>query len=252
MRVERPPHQHPRHAGPRRLHRRGRAEPPRPGRRDRALRLRGRGRAAVRDGLAPGRQVPRPADRLRQQDGPHRRGLLQGRRDDARPARRQPAADPDPDRPGGRLRRRRRPDREQGARLEGRAGHRVRLRGHPRGPRGARPRAPHPPDRGLRRLRRRVARGLPERRGDPARADREVAAPRHARHQGDARPLRLLLQEQGRAAAARRDRRAAPLAARGPGRQGARARRRRATTAARPRPSAPPTTALPSPPSPSR
>ena len=35
------------------------------------------------------------------------------------------------------------------------------------------------------------------------------------RHQGDAGPLRLLLQEQGRAAAARRDRRAAALAARG-------------------------------------
>ena len=34
----------------------------------------------------------RAADRLRQQDGPHRRGLLQGRGDDARPAGRQPAA----------------------------------------------------------------------------------------------------------------------------------------------------------------
>ena len=29
----------------------------------------------VRDGLAPGRQVPRPAHRLHQQDGPHRRRL---------------------------------------------------------------------------------------------------------------------------------------------------------------------------------
>ena len=32
-------------------------------------------RAAVRDRLAPGRQVPRAAHLLRQQDGPHRRGL---------------------------------------------------------------------------------------------------------------------------------------------------------------------------------
>ena len=69
----------------------------------------------------------------------------------------QPASDPDPDRQRGRLRRRRRPDREQGARLEGRARHRVRVRGGARGPQGARPRAPHPPDRGLCRLRRRAA-----------------------------------------------------------------------------------------------
>ena len=37
-------------------------------------------RAAVGDGLAPGRQVPRAADRLHQQDGPHRRRLLARRR----------------------------------------------------------------------------------------------------------------------------------------------------------------------------
>ncbi len=43
-----------------------------PRRRDRDLRLGGGGRAAVRDGVAAGRQVPRPADRLRQQDGPDR------------------------------------------------------------------------------------------------------------------------------------------------------------------------------------
>ena len=34
-----------------------------------------RRRAPVRDRLAPGRQVPRAADRLHQQDGPHRRRL---------------------------------------------------------------------------------------------------------------------------------------------------------------------------------
>ena len=39
------------------------------------VRLRRRRRAAVRDRLAPGRQVPRPAHRLHQQDGPHRRRL---------------------------------------------------------------------------------------------------------------------------------------------------------------------------------
>ena len=43
--------------------------------------LRGRRRrAAVRDGVAPGGHVRRPAHRLHQQDGPHRRGLLQRRR----------------------------------------------------------------------------------------------------------------------------------------------------------------------------
>ena len=74
-RVEGPPDQHHRHAGARRLHGRGRALAARPRRRDRALRLRRRRRAAVRDGLAPGRQVRRPAHRVHQQDGPHRRGL---------------------------------------------------------------------------------------------------------------------------------------------------------------------------------
>ena len=42
---------------------------------DRRVRLRRRRRAAVRDGLAPGRQLPRAAHRLHQQDGPHRRRL---------------------------------------------------------------------------------------------------------------------------------------------------------------------------------
>ena len=39
---------------------------------------RGRRAAAVRDRVAPGEQVPRAAARLRQQDGPRRRELLQG------------------------------------------------------------------------------------------------------------------------------------------------------------------------------
>ena len=98
----------------------------------------------------------------------------------------------------------------------GRARHRVRDRRDPRRPRRPGRGIPHPADRGLRRLRRRADGSVPRRGGDPPRADRQVAAPRLPRHQGDAGALRLLLQEQGRAAAARRDRRAAPLAARGP------------------------------------
>ncbi len=43
-----------------------------------------RRRAAVRDGLAPGRQVRRAAHRVRQQDGPRRRRLLARRQHDAR------------------------------------------------------------------------------------------------------------------------------------------------------------------------
>ena len=61
-------------------------------------------------------------------------------RDDEGPARRQPAADPAADRQRGRLRRRRRPDRDEGAGLEGRARHRVRDDRDPRRPRATRPR----------------------------------------------------------------------------------------------------------------
>ena len=118
--LARPPGQHHRHARPRRLHRRGRAQPARPRRRGRAVRLGRRRRAAVRDGLAPGRQVPRPAHRLHQQDGPDRRRLRQGRPDDDRPPRRAPGPDPAADRRRGRLRRRRRPGRGEGDHLQGR------------------------------------------------------------------------------------------------------------------------------------
>src|SRR5207244_4157189 len=44
--------------------------------RDRGLRLGGGRRAAVRYGLAAGRSLSRPADRLHQQDGPHRSRLV--------------------------------------------------------------------------------------------------------------------------------------------------------------------------------
>ena len=58
-------------------------EPARPRRRGRRLRLGRRRPAAVRDRLAPGRPLQRPAHRVHQQDGPHRRGLLRGRAVDA-------------------------------------------------------------------------------------------------------------------------------------------------------------------------
>ena len=67
-----PPH---RHARPRRLHHRGRALAARARRRGGRLRRRRRRRAAVGDGVAPGRQVPRAAHRVHQQDGSRRRRL---------------------------------------------------------------------------------------------------------------------------------------------------------------------------------
>ena len=69
----RAPHQHHRHARPRRLHHRSRAFAARARRRGRVLRRRCRRRAAVRDRVAPGRQVRRAAHVLRQQARPHRR-----------------------------------------------------------------------------------------------------------------------------------------------------------------------------------
>ena len=76
------PDQHHRHPRPRRLHGRGGALAPRPRRRRRRLRRQGGRRAPVRDRLASGRQVQRPAHLLRQQDGQARRRLLlHGRHD---------------------------------------------------------------------------------------------------------------------------------------------------------------------------
>ena len=68
--------------GPRRLHRRGGAEPPRPRRRRRRLRRGRRRRAAVGDRLEAGRSLRRPAHLLHQQDGPDWRQLLANGRDD--------------------------------------------------------------------------------------------------------------------------------------------------------------------------
>ena len=87
--------------------------------------------AAVGDRLAPGRQVPRPAHRLHQQDGPHRRGLRPRRADDDRPPRRAPRADPAADRRRVRLPRHHRPGRDEGDHLQGRPRQGVRRRRHP-------------------------------------------------------------------------------------------------------------------------
>ena len=65
--------------GPRRFHRRGRAEPARPRRLRRRLRRPEGRRGAVGDRLAAGEQVRRPAAGVRQQDG-RRRGQLRQRR----------------------------------------------------------------------------------------------------------------------------------------------------------------------------
>ena len=106
------PHQHHRYARARGLYGRGGAKPACARRRDRRLRRRRRRRAAVGDRVAPGRPVPRSADRLHQQDGPHRRGLLRLRAVHGRQARRPPGAGAAADRAGGALPRRRRPDRD--------------------------------------------------------------------------------------------------------------------------------------------
>ena len=92
------PRQHHRHAGPRRLHHRGRAFAARARRRGLRVRLGGRRRAAVGDRVAPGRQVRRAAHLLRQQDGPHRRQLLAHRRHDQGSPGQQAAGHPDADR----------------------------------------------------------------------------------------------------------------------------------------------------------
>ena len=74
--LERLPDQYHRHAGPRGLHHGGRAFAAGARRRHRHPRCGVRRRAADRDGMAAGRQVPGAAARVRQQDGPGRGRLL--------------------------------------------------------------------------------------------------------------------------------------------------------------------------------
>ena len=158
-------YQHYRYARARGLYGGGGAEPARPRRRDRRLRLRRGRRAAVRDRLAPGRPLPRSANRLHQQDGPRRRRLLRRRAVDGRPPRRPPRADPAADRAGGALPRRRRRGRDAGGRLGGRPRHEDHARRDPRGAARAGGGVPPPADRRGRRARRGAARDLPPRRG---------------------------------------------------------------------------------------
>ena len=112
-----PPHQHPRHTRPRRLHHRGGAIATRPRRRRRRLRLGRRRRAPDRDCVAAGQQVPGAADLLRQQDGPHRRRLLPHCQDDRGPARVHPRRHPAADRRRGSLPRGHRSRHDDGPRV---------------------------------------------------------------------------------------------------------------------------------------
>ena len=100
--------------GPRRLHHRGRAQPARARRRRGGVRFGRRRRAAVRDGLAPGRQVPRAA---RSASSTRWTGSAPNFdrcvRDDARAARRQPGRHQPADRRRGRVQGHRRPGRNE-------------------------------------------------------------------------------------------------------------------------------------------
>ena len=130
----RAPHQHHRHARTRRLHDRGRAFAARARRCGRVLRRRRRRRAAVRDGVAPGRQIWRAADVLHQQAGSYRRGLLFLRQLDHRAAGCAPGGAVPADRHGRRLQGPGRSGREPRDHLARREpGREVRISGHPRG-----------------------------------------------------------------------------------------------------------------------
>ena len=173
-------------------------------------------------------------------------------RDDEGPARRQPAADPAADRQRGRLQRRRRPDRDE-RRWSGPTSS---------APSTRRSRSPTDLQDQAEEYRTQLIEACADYDDELMEAylgEEEIPHERIAKslHRAclDTKvtpgPLRHLVQEQGRAAAARRDRRAAALAARGAAGD-RRRRRRQGPGRGRPRPSAPPTTAAPSPRSPSR
>ena len=142
------------------------------------------------------------------------RGLRHGHQDDDRPARGQPGADPAADRRRVRVPRDHRPRRDEGHHVQGRprqGRHRRRDPGGVRGGRGAGSRAPARRGQPLRRR---------ARRPDPRGRATSRSTPQAGDPQGDARdrvhagPLRLVVQEQGRPAAARRGARLPPVAAR--------------------------------------
>ena len=133
------PHQHHRHARPRRLHDGGRAQPSRARRRGRRVRRRRGRRAAVRDRLASGRQVRRPAHLLHQQARPRRRLVRPLVPVDHRPPRREPRRLADSHRPRRPVQGRRRPHHDEGAHLERRVeGRGVRDDRDPRRPQASR------------------------------------------------------------------------------------------------------------------
>ena len=203
--LARPPGQHHRHAGPRGLHRRGGALAARARRRGGRVRLRRRRRAAVRDRLAPGRQVPRPAHRLHQQDGPHRRRLRRLRAVDESTAwAPTPSTIQLPIGAEGDFRGVIDLVTNKAIVYQDDLGQEWGEEEIPAEMADAGPRGPHQADRGRRRLRRRADGGLPRGqadRGRPPARGHPQGDPRHLHHPG---PVRLGLQEQGRPAPARR------------------------------------------------
>ena len=165
----------------------------------------GRRAAAIGDRLAAGQQVQGAAARVREQDGPPGRELLQGLRPDEGAPQGQSGADPGADRRRGEVRRRDRSRPDEGD-LLGRvdAGDEVRHARHPGG--ASRRRAGMAREDGR------------ERRGSQRGADEQVPRGRRAVRRGDqGRPapaddrerdrpddVRLRVQEQGRPGDARR------------------------------------------------
>ena len=201
------PHDQPhRHAGPRRLHGRSRAQPARARRRDpRAVRG-GRRAVAVDHRRPPDEAVSCAAAGVHQQDGPHRRESGVGRAAAQGKARLRRRADADSDRPRREVRRRHRPGHDEGdllRRHEGRKGPRGSDSGRPaeRGRGGPASHARIALD-----VQRQADGDAAQRGSDQRGADSRHHPPRghragiHARLPGHGLP------QQGRAAAAGRDR----------------------------------------------
>ena len=197
------------------------------------LRLGRRRAAAVGDGLAPGQQVQGAAPRVRQQDGPRRRRLLPRPPDDDRSPEGEPGRDRHSDRRRGQLQGRRRPRQDEGDLLgRGVPGHEVHLRRDPRRAPGRRREVARADGRGRRRGQRRADEQVPrERRADRGR-DQRRHPHAHDRRRDPADAVRQRVQEQGRAAHARRGDRLHAVADRHPAGAGHR-RRRQADRAAR-------------------
>ena len=200
--------QHHRHARPCRLHHRSGTLAARPGRRGGGVLRHCRRRAAVGNGVAAGESLRSAAHRLRQQDGPRRRGLpARGRADQGAPgldARSHAARH----RRRGELPRRPRPRAHEGDLLE-RRGSRPHL--HHGGPSRRDGRRGRADARGTGRMRRRGERRadgeVPRRRRAQRGRDSHRDQDSHAGQRNRSGAVRLGVQEQGRAGhAGRRDR----------------------------------------------